>query len=299
MKNFKIAIIGAGSVGTTTAYALILQNTAAEIMLVDVNEIRCRGEILDLSDSLPFSQTTAIRTASFKDAGQADIIVIIAGARQKPGQTRMELLATNKSVIASIIENMKPINPSAIIIMVSNPLDILTLQAQQIAGLPRAQIFGTGTFLDSLRLRELIAQKINVDEKSVHAYILGEHGDSQFPAWSMAHVNGVPLSSFATLTPKILDQLAQQAKDKAYEIIACKEATYFGIAACVAKMCQAVLYNQKTVLPLSVYHEKYGVCLSVPSVLSAQGAERLSDIKLSDSEEKMLEKSATAIRKTI
>ncbi len=299
MKNFKITIIGAGSVGATTAYALILQNTAAQIILVDAHEIRCRGEILDLSDALPFSQTTQVRSGNFKDAGQSDVIVIAAGARQKPGQSRTELLATNKDIISSIVENMKPINPNAVIIIVSNPLDILTYQAQQIAGLPRNQIFGTGTFLDSLRLRELIARKINVDEKSIHAYILGEHGDTQFPAWSMAHVDGVPLSSFAALTPQILDQLAQQARDKAYEIILCKEATYFGIAACVAKMCHAVLYDQKTILPLCVYSNTYDVCLSLPAVLGAKGVERLLDLQLSKNERELLEKSALAIKKSL
>lgn len=295
MNSFEIAIIGAGSVGTTTAYSLILQNTPAEIILIDANEVRCRGEILDLSDVLPFSQTTLVHAGTLKDAAQADIIVIAAGARQKPGQTRIELLKTNKAVIKSIIDGVGAINPHAIIIMASNPLDILTLWAQGLAKLPRTQIFGTGTFLDSLRLRESIAQKTNVSVKSVHAYILGEHGDTQFAAWSLAHIDGMPVSQFPQLTKPILDQYAQEARDKAYQIISCKDATYYGIASCVSKMCQAILFDQKIVLPLSVYHEKHKVCLSMPSVLGAQGIERQLDVELTPEEEAMLEKSAQAI----
>ena len=297
MKTPKIAIIGAGSVGTTTAYALILQNTAAEIILVDVNEVRCRGEILDLSDVLPFSQTTLVHTGSMADAGQADIIIIAAGARQKQGQSRLDLLETNKKVIASIIRSMQPIAPNTIIIMVSNPLDILTLHAQNLAGLPRSQIFGTGTFLDSLRLRELIAQRIGVAQSSIHAYILGEHGDSQFPAWSLAHVDGLSLSSFAQLTQEVLDSIAQQARDKAYEIISCKDATFFGIATCVTKMCHAILFDQKLILPLSVYQEKMGVCMSMPVVLGKSGIEKQLDVVLSPDEQQKLERSAEALRK--
>lgn len=297
MKVSKIAIIGAGSVGTTTAYALILQNTAAEIILVDIDQARCRGEVLDLSDALPLSQTTLVHAGTMADAGQSDIIIIAAGARQKSGQTRADLVDTNKKVIASIIAHMQPIAPHAIIIMVSNPLDVLTLHAQELAGIARSQIFGTGTFLDSLRLRKLIAQKIDVAEESIHAYILGEHGDTQFPAWSLAHVDGVPLAQFPALTLPVLEDFAQQARDKAYEIISCKDATFFGIAACVAKMCHAILFDQKLVLPLSTYQEEFGVCLSMPAVLSKNGIEKQLDVDLTSGEQEKLERSAQALKK--
>lgn len=296
MKVSKIAIIGTGSVGTAAAYALILQNIDAEIILVDANKERCRGEFLDLSDALPLSQTTTIYTGSFEDAGQADIIIITAGARQNPGQSRTELLATNKQVTTSIITQIKPINPHSIIIMVSNPLDVLTLHAQKLSGLPHKQVFGTGTFLDSLRLRKLIAEKINVAEESIHAYILGEHGDSQFPAWSMAHVDGVPFSQFPMLSQDVLDGITQQARDKAYEIIASKGATFFGIGSCVSKICQAILFDQKLVLPLSSYQDKDEVCLSMPCVLGRNGIEKQLDLVLSNEELKKLEASAKAIK---
>lgn len=295
MNKFKIAIVGAGNVGAATAFSLILQNIAAEIILVDINKERCQGEVLDLSDVLPFSETNSIRAGSLKDAAQADIIAIAAGARQKKGQTRIELLKTNKEVIKSIIEQMKPINSSAIVIMITNPVDTLTLTAQEVAGLPRNQIFGTGTFLDSLRLRELVARELNVAEESVIAYILGEHGDTQFPTWSLAHIDGVPLTQFPQITRSMLEQMAQQARDKAYKIIANKDATYYGIASCVSKMCQAILFDQKLVLPLSFYNEQYKVCLSMPCVLSAKGIEQQLDVKLTHEEEVLLQKSAKAL----
>lgn len=299
MNQSKIAIIGAGSVGTTTAYALILKNTPAEIMLVDVNEVRCRGEILDLSDALPFSETTHVYAGTMADAAQADIIVIAAGARQKPGESRTDLIKINKQVITEIASQLKPINPHAIIIIVSNPLDILTLEMQKHLPIARNQIFGTGTFLDSLRLQELIAQKIGIACQSVHAYILGEHGDTQFPAYSCTRVDGLPLSSFPQLTPQVLSTLAKEARDKAYEIISCKDATFFGIATCVAKMCHILLFDEKVVLPLSTYQEKFGICLSMPVVLGKNGIEKQLDIQLDAEEQKSLEASAAELKKYV
>ncbi len=296
MKLPKIAIIGAGDVGTTTAYALILQNINVEIILADINEARCRGEVLDLSDALALCEQSRIRSGTIQDVRQADIIIIAAGARQKPEQTRIELFDANKKVVTDIIEKIKPLNTHAIIIMVSNPLDPLTLLAQEVSGLPRNQVFGTGTFLDSQRLRELVAQKIGINVKSIHAYVLGEHGDTQFPAWSSAHIAGNPLQDFMQCTEKDLDTLAQEAKNKAYEIISCKGATFFGVAACVSAICRTIILDEKRVTPLSCYVEKFGVCLSMPVVLGAQGIEQIIDIPLNEKEQKQLLASAQSIR---
>jgi len=284
----KIAIIGAGDVGTTTAYALILQNISAEIILADINEIRCRGEVLDLSDALTLCGQSQVRSGTTQDIRQADIIIIAAGIRQKPEQTRIELFDANKKVVTDIIQQIKPLSPHAIIIIVTNPLDPLTLLAQKISGLPRNQVFGTGTFLDSQRLRELIAQKININEKSIHAYVLGEHGDTQFPAWSSARIAGKPLHHFMQCTAKDLDDLAQAAKNKAYEIISCKGATFFGIATCVSAICRTILLDEKRVTPLSCYIEKFDVCLSMPVVLGARGIEQILDIPLNEQEQQQL-----------
>ena len=289
MKHTKIAIIGAGAVGTATAYALILKNSAAEILLVDVDEKRCLGEILDLSDALPFSRCSSIHKGSAREAGQADIIVIAAGIRQKQGQTRTELINANTLIVTAIIQSIKPIHTNAIIIVVTNPVDILTLYTQQHTDLPTTHIFGTGTLLDTHRLRGLIAQQLSVAEQSVCAYMLGEHGDTQFAAWSSAHVGGINLKKFPRFTQDDRDRIEEQTRNKAYEIIACKDATYFGIATCVAAMCEAIIFNQKMIMPLSCYQEELGVCLSLPAVLGERGIEKILPISLDLQEQKKLE----------
>jgi len=296
MKHSKIAIIGAGIVGSTTAYALILKKIAAEIMLIDINEMRCHGEILDLSDAMFFNGTSQVRAGNPTDAAQADIIIIAAGKAQNPGESRLDLLKTNKSIISDIFASIKPINPQTIIIMVTNPLDPLTMLAQTLSGLPRNQVFGTGTFLDTLRLRGFIAQKIGVAPSSINAYVIGEHGDAQCVAWSSAEIAGTPITQFPSIEKKDLDLMAQQVKDKAYEIIQCKGSTSFGIAACVAAMCEAIVFDQKIVLPLSTYIPEYDICLSMPAVLGENGIEKILPIPLSDDEQKKLSDSAQQLR---
>lgn len=299
MKLSTIAIIGAGAVGATTAYALILKNCAAEILLVDVDEQRCLGEIFDLSDALPFSNCSSIRRGTSQEAGQADIIIIAAGQKQKPNQTRTELLDANKQTMALILQSMQPLNTSALIIVVTNPVDILTLYAQQYAGLNRKQVFGSGTFLDTQRLRAFVAQKLEVAEESVYAYVVGEHGDTQFVAWSSAHVGGIHLSNFPQLNASVRDAIEKQTQQKAYEIIACKDATYFGIATCIASICEAIIFNQKMVIPLSCYQEQLGVCLSLPAVLGAHGIEKILPISLDAQEQQKLQQSAQKLKKLL
>ena len=299
MKHVKIAIIGAGAVGSTTAYALMLRNIAAEIMLVDINDLRCQGELLDLSDTLPFCASSNIHIGTAQEARDADIIIFSAGISQKPGQTRLDLLTKNKEVVAAAFASLQPINPQAIIIMVTNPNDILTYQAQQLSGLPRNQLFGTGTFMDSLRLRGAIAQKLQVAQESIHAYVLAEHGDTQFAAWSCAMVAGIPLRSLPGITQKDLDSFEKQTHQKAYDIISCKGSTYYGIAACVTVMCESIIFDQKQVLPLSSFIPEFGVCLSLPSVLGEQGIERIMPISLDDKEQERLQQSAQMLKKMI
>jgi L-lactate dehydrogenase len=290
MKHSKIAIIGAGSVGTTTAYALMLKNIAAEIIMVDIDETRCKGEILDLSDVLSFCGSSSVRTGSAQEAGQADIIIIAAGKKQKPGESRIDLIDTNKKIIASIMGTIKPISPHAVIIMVTNPVDILTLCAQEYSGLPRNQVFGSGTLLDTLRAKGLIARELNVAEQSVQLFILGEHGDTQVPAWSTAQIGGIPILD--TFTQKDLDLIAEKTRKKAYEIISCKGATFFGIASCIATMCEAILFNQKLIVPVSCFIERYTICLSMPAVLGQNGIEKIINIPLNQQEANKLDESA-------
>lgn len=297
MKHSKIAIIGAGAVGSTTAYALLFKNIAAEIILVDIDQVRCHGEILDLSDALAFDGTSKIKTGSSQDASQADIIVIAAGKPQKPGETRLELLAANKKIITDVFTAIKPINPQAIIIMVTNPLDILTALAQSISGLPTNQVFGTGTYLDTLRLRGIIAEKTNVSKNSVHAYVIGEHGDSQCVAWSSAEIAGTPIAQFPGIKKEDFESIAQQVKNIAYDIIECKGSTHFGIAACVAAICEAIIFDQKLVMPLSTYIQEYNAVFSMPVILGENGIEKILPIPLNDDEQKKLKISAEQLRK--
>jgi len=190
-----IAIVGVGAVGATIAYALLLKNMGAEIILVDRNEKRCYGEVLDLSDAVPFSYLSKIHQGTLKEAGQADIIIMTAGVKRQPNQSRLELIKTNAKIVSSLVQNMLPINQRAIIIVVSNPVDIMSCVAQKYSGLPTKQIVGSGTLLDTQRLCGEVAQKLGISEQSVQAYIVGEHGDSQCAAWSCARVAGIPIAS--------------------------------------------------------------------------------------------------------
>lgn len=300
MHKSTVAIIGVGAVGSTAAYTLLMRGFAAKIILVDVNKERCRGEIEDLRDARPFgSGAIDIVQGTLEDAARADIIVIAAGIAQKPGQTRVDLLETNKKVILSLLQGLQPINPNAIIIMVTNPVDVLTLLAQNTGILPRNQIFGSGTLLDSQRLRGAIGEKLGIAQQSIHIYSLGEHGDSQFVAWSWATVGGVPLSNFKAISVTELDTIALNARKKAYDIIACKGSTSFGIAACVSAYCQNILYDQKRVTPVSCYVPEYGVCMSMPAVLGAHGVESVLPLTFTDAEKKQLETSAATLKKLV
>lgn len=298
MKHSKIAIIGAGRVGTTTAYALILKNVVAEILLVDVDPIRCKGEFLDLDDALSFCATSSIKDATLAEAAGADIIIITAGIAQKPGQKRSELVQTNKKVVDSIAQGLMPINPRAIIIMVSNPLDILTLYLRNKKIVPDNQIFGSGTFLDSVRLAGLIAKKFNIAPESVHAWILGEHGDSQFAAWSSVLIDGMPIEKLK-IEQKELDELSQKAKQKAYDIIDCKGSTFYGIATCVAVLCESIIFDQRKIFPVSIYLPEYDLYMSMPCIVGQNGIENRFPVSLNEREKEQFKNSVLEIRKSI
>ena len=299
MKPTKISIIGAGNVGSSIAYALILKNIPATIKLIDIDEKRCRGEILDLSDALAFCGSSNISSGTPKDAQESDIIIIAAGRNQKPGEDRIQLYNNNKKVITKIMETIRPVKNDGIIIMVTNPLDLLTFEVQKLSNLPHSHIFGTGTFLDTQRLRNILSQKLHIAEQSIHAYILGEHGDTQFPAWSCAYVAGIPIDSFPELDQETLKKIALEAKTRASEIISCKGATYWGIATTVATICRTIIFDQKRVTPLSVYLDTFDVCLSMPVVLGKNGIEKILEIPLSKLEKQQLALSAEFLKKLL
>ncbi len=295
----RVAIVGAGAVGATTAYAIMLANIAAEIILVDARDARSQGEVLDLSDALPLSSTAYIRKGSFRDAARADIIVITAGARRRPGQSRLDLITTNQKVMADVFDAMGPLSPTSVVIVVSNPVDIMTYCAQKLTNLPPCQVFGSGTYLDTQRLRVILSGALHIAEQSIQAYILGEHGDSQFAVFSSAQCAGVPLACFDGMTRDVLDGYAQAAKQKGCDIIALKEATFYGISACITDLCRSILFDQKRVLPVSCYVEDLGVCLSMPAIIGENGIERILSVPLDEQEREKLEQSAYVLRQTL
>jgi L-lactate dehydrogenase len=295
----RIAVIGVGAVGATIAYSILMRDIASEIILVDICSERCMGEVFDMSDAIPASSTAHITLGSIQEAGRADIIIIAAGARRKPGQSRLDLIRINKKIVTSIVENLIPINPRAVVVVVSNPVDIMTLCVQRLAGLPLNQIFGSGTYLDTMRLRCFIADKLAISPQSINAYILGEHGDSQFVVWSSAQIAGIPLKNFAGMAIDELEALAQSAKQKGQDIITLKDATSYGVAACVADICESIIFNQKRVFPVSVYHEKFGVCFSLPVVIGENGIEQILPVSLNEQENAKLLSSAKKLSEAI
>lgn len=297
-KVTKVAIIGAGAVGAACASNLILLKVCSEVILVDIAEDRCEGEVLDLEDA-GFVSGVRVVKGTFAEAGQADVIVITAGIGQKPGESRIQLIGKNKAVLKSIFSSMSPVNPDAIILLVSNPVDILTKVAQDLSTLSKHQIFGSGTFLDTQRFRIAVASKVQVAPSAVNAYVLGEHGDSQFAATSSATIGGVPISLFESLTPEFLNEAAEAAKMRAYEIIDKKGATYHGIAACVATMVDSVLNNRKMVFPLSVLDKKANVCISLPTILGRDGAEKILPLQLNKEEHAKYENSCKTMREVL
>ncbi|KAL0088503.1 lactate dehydrogenase B [Phycomyces blakesleeanus] len=294
----RVAIVGAGAVGASTAYALMLKDVASEIMIVDVVADIVKAQTLDLSDAGLIS-STKIRAGTNQEAGQADIIVITAGAKQKEGEARTELVGRNYKILESIIGQMQPIRPDAVMILVSNPVDVLTAIAQKLSGLPPNQVIGSGTFLDTSRLRVFLAETLHVSPNAVHAYVLGEHGESQMIAWNAASVGCKPLLSFPEIQALDKEEVHQTIRGKAMEIIRLKGSTYYGIGACAADLCESIILNKLDIRPLSVFVEKYGAVLSMPAKLGWNGVEDVYEIPLTDEEEEQFAASAKAMKEIV
>lgn len=300
----KVAIIGAGFVGSTAAYALFIDGVAEEIALIDIHKEKAKGEALDLVHGNLFTPYTKVTYGnSYKLCEDADVIVVTAGAHQKPGQTRLDLTKLNAKILKGIISGIKEYNKKGIILMVTNPLDVLTYLATKWSKFPKGKVFGTGTTLDTARFRHLLGNYYNINPKSVHAYILGEHGDSEFPVWSSANIAGIRLKDYSKYDKKKLDKLYDQTKNAAYEIINTKGATYYAIGLVVKDIVRAILTDQHNVYPVSTLIDNYygvkDVCLSVPCVLGQKGIIEQIKIHLDDTEKKMLRKSAATIKKYI
>ncbi|KAL6711406.1 hypothetical protein ACN47E_004340 [Coniothyrium glycines] len=297
----QIAILGAGDVGATIAYSLIMNPVAGDILMVDPKEEVRDAQVQDLSDATFHGDTsTRIRAGTHKEAGQCDIVVITAGAKQKKGESRTDLIGRNKAILESAIGDMKPFNKDTVLLLVANPVDVLTYYAREYSGLPESQVIGSGTFLDSARLRGILANKAEVAASSIDAYVLGEHGESQFVAWSLVSIGGVPLEQAITSSTSIdRTAIAEETKNKAANIIANKGATNYGIGGVAASICRSILFDQRTVRPVSFYQEDLDVCLSVPAVLGRRGIVRKVPMPLSGEEETQLKESAKTLREII
>jgi len=296
-----IAILGAGDVGSTTAYSLILNPVAGDVLLVDPKTAVRDAQVQDLSDATYHGNTsTRVRAAEHKEAGsQADIIVVTAGAAQKKGESRTDLIGRNLKILGSAIDDMKPFRDDTILLIVANPVDVLTYFAQKFSGLPKGQVFGSGTFLDSARLRGILAERTGVAASSIDAYVLGEHGDSQMVAWSTATIGGVPLAGVVDESQIDREKIADETKSKAAAIMEAKGATAYGIGGVAASICKSILFDQRNILPVSHYQEDLGVCLSMPAVLGRKGIVRTIPMPLNDKEKEAVKKSAESLKEVI
>lgn len=304
MQTKKVSIIGLGNVGLTVAYALLLRNVVSELVLISRSPEKAEGEKLDLEHGLPFLNTTSIvSSADYRDAENSDVIIISAGAPQKPGQTRLELIQENKKIIASIAEQLKPYVKNSVVLMVTNPVDALTYYMDQLLELPEGRVFGTGTMLDTARFRFHLSEYIDVNPRSIHAYILGEHGDSSFPVLANASLGGQPLTEFPGLSRERIDQAFQQAKGAAARIIQAKGATFYAIGVVVSQIVAAVLEDKKSVLPVSTvihnFHGQSGLSISVPCIVGRNGVERVLHSFFSEKEEQQFQNSCEVIKKTL
>ena len=304
----KAAIVGCGFVGSASAFALMESGLFSEIVLIDSNRDKAEGEALDISHGLPFAKPIQLYAGGYEDISDAAIIVVTAGAGQKPGETRLDLVKKNVGIFKSIIPEIAKYNKDGILLVVANPVDILTYAAAKLSGFPSNRVFGSGTVLDTARLKYLLGEHLGVDSRSIHAFIIGEHGDSEIAAWSSANVSGIPLNSFCEMRGhfnhnKSMHRIADEVKNSAYEIIEKKGATYYGIAMSVKRICEAIVRDEKSILPVSSLQKgNYGiegVSLSMPAIVGKHGVEALVPIELNNKEQEDLKKSADTLKTVI
>jgi L-lactate dehydrogenase len=305
----KVVVIGAGAVGATYCYALAQSGLADEIVLTDKNEDLMKGQVLDLGHGQSFFPTVSIRSGNIDDCADAQIVVITAGAAQKPGETRLDLIKKNAAIVGTIAEDIAKSGCNGIMLIVSNPVDVLTYVALKRSGWEKGRVIGSGTVLDSSRFRYLISKHCNVDVHNVHAYILGEHGDSEFAAWSMTNIAGINIDDYCPICGKCSgwkkqrQLIEQQVRDSAYHIINYKGSTQFAVGLALVRITGAILRSQNSILSVSTMVESdFGikdVCLSVPCVVTEKGVERIIESPLTADELISMSHSANVLRKAL
>ena len=304
----RVAIVGAGNVGATFAYTLLLSGLASEIVLIDLNRQRAEGEAMDLNHSVPFAHPARVWAGDYPDCAGAALTVVTAGAAQRPGESRLDLARRNAAIMRQIVPLIAQHNPGGVLLMATNPVDVLSHVAWRASGLPAERVIGSGTILDTARFRYLLSEHFGVDPRSVHAYIVGEHGDSEVPVWSLANIAGMRLRDFCAAQGQAFDEAAmasifEQTRDAAYAIIERKGATYYAVGAGLLRVVEAVLRDQRTVLSVSsLMHDYYGIdglYLSVPAVIDRGGVEEVLRLQLSEHEVAGLRRSAEILRETL
>ena len=301
----KVAVIGCGFVGSSSAFALMQSGLFSEMVLIDADTKRAEGEAMDISHGISFARPMQIYAGNYDDITDAAIIVITAGANQKPDETRLDLIKKNAAIMKSIVGEIKKRDFGGILLIVSNPVDILTLIALKESGYPSNRVIGSGTVLDTGRFKYLLGEHLDVDSRSVHAFIIGEHGDSELAAWSNARIGGLKVNDFCELRghfnhEQSMKKIFENVRNSAYEIIERKHATYYGIAMAVKRICEAIVRNEKSILPVSsLMTGEYGlndVVLSIPAVVYETGVQKVIPIELNDEELTKLKDSANILK---
>lgn len=308
VNNRKVAIIGCGFVGAATAFAVMQSNLFSEMVLLDADFAKAEGEAMDISHGVPFSKPMNIYAGTYDDVCDAAIVIVTAGAGQKSGQNRLSLVQENVRIFGHIIPEIARRDFGGILLIVSNPVDVLTYVALKMSGLPENRVIGSGTVLDTARLKYELGKHLSVDSRSVHAFIIGEHGDTEIAAWSSANVSGIPLDAFCEMRGHYAHDasqanIAERVKNSAYEIINRKRATYYGVAMAVRRICEAIVGDEKSILPVScMMHGEYGIediVLSMPAIVGANGLGEKVPIALDEEEIVLLLKSAATLKSVV
>ena len=304
----KCAIVGCGAVGATAAYTLLGSGLFNELVLIDINQKKAEGEAMDIGHGVPFIHPVEIYAGTYEDLADAYLVIVTAGANQLPGESRINLTEKNVRIFQSIIPEIVRYNTECLLLIVANPVDILTTVALRLSGFPPERVIGSGTVLDSSRFKYRLGEYIGIDHRNVHAFIIGEHGDSEVAVWSSATVSGIAVRDFCdelgiVFTREQMDEIVRDVKNSAYEIIARKHATYYGIAMAVCRICAAIVRNEQSILPVSsLMTGEYGlenVVLSIPAVVDENGIETVVPIELNEKELSELQQSATVLKKVI
>lgn len=304
----KVAVIGCGFVGSSSAFALMQSGLFSEMVMIDVDHERAEGEALDIAHGMPLARPMQIYAGNYDDITDAAVIVVTAGANQKPGETRLDLVRKNVGIFRSIMPEIAKRNCQGVMLVVANPVDVLTFTAIKYSGLSVNKVIGSGTVLDTARLKYLLGGHLGVDSRSIHTYMLGEHGDSEFAAWSSANVSGVPIYDFCKMRghthfEEASQKIESEVRNSAYEIIRRKHATYYGIAMAVKRICEAIIRDEKSVLAVSsLMKDVYGVedvALSMPAIVGKDGIETLIPVRLDVSEQRKLRESASVLKEVI